>query len=317
MISEEAKYWIRVSDGKKEIDIGEKATLETSNFVLGPEADINFNIRAAWLGKMPDWLKKKCPADTTICTVSDASTFYLSNNSGEWFFNVTLMNSNQSFKIMIGNGSETPISGYISRNKLNEQEQKWKKLQYSRNAIFWQRINLIKANLSQALNLLKNAKQAASDLKKFWEGMVKNEEARLKKLLEEKKKIEADIQRLNTIINNKKNDVRVTITQRTTCDEEHVNLLFAIETEEKKNKRDQQIIDKNLADAKKKRQEKLKELFYWLEASYFYRVFAERLVKNVAALDAATTEATIKGTQTKIKSAFKPIEVTFAAAVAK
>lgn len=147
--------------------------------------------------------------------------------------------------------------------------------------------------------------------------MVKNEEARLKKLLEEKKKIEADIQRLNTIINNKKNDVRVTITQRTTCDEEHVNLLFAIETEEKKNKRDQQIIDKNLADAKKKRQEKLKELFYWLEASYFYRVFAERLVKNVAALDAATTEATIKGTQTKIKSAFKPIEVTFAAAVAK
>merc|ERR1712083_20537 len=100
---------------------------------------------------------------------------------------------------------------------------------------------------------------------------------------------------------NKKNEVKVTITQKQTCDEEHVNLLLAIKTEQEKIDKITKDIAKNLADAKKSRQEGLKKLFYWLEASYFYRVFVERLVKNVADLDKACVDATIKGTQTKIK----------------
>merc|ERR1712084_163243 len=98
--------------------------------------------------------------------------------------------------------------------------------------------------------------------------------------------------------------------QKQTCDEEHVNLLLAIQTEELKIKKKNEEIAKNLANAKKARQAGLKKLFYWLEASYFYRVFAEKLVKNVADLDKACTDA-------NIKSAFMPISVSFASAVSR
>merc|ERR1712151_142840 len=139
----------------------------------------------------------------------------------------------------------------ISRSLLDEQAQKFQKNFYMRNKQFWTQINAIRANLTSALETIKKAKEASKNLKAYWEGMIKTEETKLKKLQDEKKKIEADISRLNTVITNKRNEVKATITQKQTCDEEHVNLLLAIQTEELKIKKKNEEIAKNLADAKK------------------------------------------------------------------
>merc|ERR1712151_462309 len=181
----------------------------------------------------------------------------------------------------------------ISRSLLDEQAQKFQKNFYMRNKQFWTQINAIRANLTSALETIKKAKEASKNLKAYWEGMIKTEETKLKK-------IEADISRLNTVITNKRNEVKATITQKQTCDEEHVNLLLAIQTEELKIKKKNEEIAKNLADAKKARQAGLKILFYWLEASYFYRVFAEKLVKNVADLDKLALTLLLKEPKLKL-----------------
>jgi hypothetical protein len=316
LVHEEAKYWIRVNDSKgKELNLGDKSQGSTANFIIDGFAAIQFDIKSSWMTGMPDWLKKHC--NTNSCTVNTAETFFLSHTAGEMYFNVGMYEKGQSFKIMVSNGSETKESGMISKNKLKKQEQKFEELFYKRNQTFWNQINAIRANLDSALSLLKKAKEAAKNLKAYWEGMIKTEEDKLKKLRDDKKKIEADIARLNTVITTKKNEVTDTMKQKRTCDEQQVNLLLAIQAETKALKAAQKVIDDNLAKAKKAREEAIKKLFYWLEASYFYRVFAERLVKNTKDLAAATLEATIAGTQAKIKSAFMPIKVNFATASAK
>merc|ERR1712045_728014 len=98
------------------------------------------------------------------------------------------MGAGQSFKIMIANGNETKKEGMISRSLLDEQAQKFQKNFYMRNKQFWTQINAIRANLTSALETIKKAKEASKNLKAYWEGMIKTEETKLKKLQDEKKK---------------------------------------------------------------------------------------------------------------------------------
>lgn len=55
-------------------------------------------------------------------------------------------------------------------------------------------------------------------------------------------------------------------------------------------------------------QEYYTKIFYWLEASYFYRVFSSKLVANVGEVAVKFAEAKLKPNSVKLSEVFYPLE---------
>merc|ERR1712032_402942 len=296
--TELANFWLRYNDGKKDIDIGSKNLLSTSTFIVYGSEEIMFDIRADW--PLPKFLEKYC---SSLSTSKKSCSFSIDKN--------------HTFQIMIANGSEDKMDNSICRATLEAMVEEHKKYIYQRNEEFYRIISEIISRLETTLRTFGQMKKIVAENKQYLENRIKEDEEKLKKLNSIKKRIAEEIKNLHTVINNKKNEVKLNIKKNANCQEEIVSINLAILEEEKKKGKEEAKFAKNLKESKERRQKHLKTLFYWLEASYFYRVFAEKLVKDVAALDVATTDATIKGTQEKVIKAFKPITVLFASVSSK
>jgi len=315
--TELANFWLRYNDGKKDIDIGSKNLLSTSTFIVYGSEEIMFDIRADW--PLPKFLEKYCSSLSTSkksCSFSKTMAFILGMDEANFFLQVSI-DKNHTFQIMIANGSEDKMDNSICRATLEAMVEEHKKYIYQRNEEFYRIISEIISRLETTLRTFGQMKKIVAENKQYLENRIKEDEEKLKKLNSIKKRIAEEIKNLHTVINNKKNEVKLNIKKNANCQEEIVSINLAIFEEEKKKEKEEAKFAKNLKESKERRQKHLKTLFYWLEASYFYRVFAEKLVKDVAALDVATTDATIKGTQEKVIKAFKPITVLFASVSSK
>merc|ERR1712160_207842 len=140
----------------------------------------------------------------------------------------------------------------------------------------------------------------------YWK--EKNEKIKidLEKFLKKKEALRKEIEIINANIDRKKTSVLTNQSLKAKCEDELMNLYLQIKAEEAR-----------IAAAKASKAEKVKLCFYYIEASFYYRVFAEKLVKTEADLVIATTGAALTATQTKIKTAFFPVLVNFATTVAK
>merc|ERR1712032_626596 len=90
-------------------------------------------------------------------------------------------------------------------------------------------------------------KKIVAENKQYIENRIKEDEEKLKKLNSIKKRIAEEIKNLHTVINNKKNEVRLNIKKNANCQEEIVSINLAIfEREKKRKKQNLQKISKKV-----------------------------------------------------------------------
>merc|ERR1712032_106354 len=191
---------------------------------MGSE-EIMFDIRADW--PLPKFLEKYCSSLSTSkksCSFSKTMAFILGMDEANFFLQVS-----------------------IDKNHI-----------YQRNEEFYRIISEIISRLETTLRTFGDMKKIVAENKQYIENRIKEDEEKLKKLNSIKKRIAEEIKNLHTVINNKKNEVRLNIKKNANCQEEIVSINLAIFEEEKKKKRKKQNLQKISKKVKKEDKNTLK-----------------------------------------------------------
>jgi len=308
-------FFIRIAGAGpngKSLDIGAGSVQTTDKFVQNGGA-ITFPTTASLKALFPDWMKKKCTNEA--CTFQEIKSFTNLKNEN-YYYQVALLKDNKSFQIIYGAENCYEI-GCVSHSKIYEQTQIYINSFPVRTESFWRTIASMKNDLGTALEFLNALKLDAKKRTAYWK--EKNEKIKidLEKFLKKKEALRKEIEIINANIDRKKTSVLTNQSLKAKCEDELMNLYLQIKAEEARIAAAKVAAAKELALAKATKAEKVKLCFYYIEASFYYRVFAEKLVKTEADLVIATTGAALTATQTKIKTAFFPVLVNFATTVAK
>jgi len=310
-------FFIRIAGAGpngKSLDIGAGSVQTTDKFVQNGGA-ITFPTTASLKALFPDWMKKKCTNEA--CTFQEIKSFTNLKNEN-YYYQVALLKDNKSFQIILTYGAENCYElGCVSHSKIYEQTQIYINSFPVRTESFWRTIASMKNDLGTALEFLNALKLDAKKRTAYWK--EKNEKIKidLEKFLKKKEALRKEIEIINANIDRKKTSVLTNQSLKAKCEDELMNLYLQIKAEEARIAAAKVAAAKELALAKATKAEKVKLCFYYIEASFYYRVFAEKLVKTEADLVIATTGAALTATQTKIKTAFFPVLVNFATTVAK
>jgi len=314
--SESFQFYIEVVGANgKAVKIGEASVQNTDNFVQEVSSAITFPTTAALKALFPAWMQTECT--NQACTFHGIKSFTNLKNSN-FYFQVELNKNNKSFQIVITNGAEVATSPEaVSKNTITQQTQKYANSKPIRTSEFWIAISNMKSNLDSVMEVLTLFKTNANGRTQYLAGVIKVLKASMEKDLKKKEALRKEIEIINANIDRKKTSVLTNQSLKAKCEDELMNLYLQIKAEEARIAAAKVAAAKELALAKATKAEKVKLCFYYIEASFYYRVFAEKLVKTEADLVIATTGAALTATQTKIKTAFFPVLVNFATTVAK
>lgn len=307
-------YYTWEENGKKK-SLGESNPLSINNFVSydSVKVVINLPMRADLFSKLPAFLKSYC--NTDFCKISGTTVFIAQKDENQYF--ALQFKDNKSvthdLKIIVSNAMDGYVAskGTVLQKNLFKvigtyEEQKEKETSaFSKIAIdlkhnlelLSNQLNFIKKNGSKmTVNLEKDLKVYKDDLDKY----QKLKTALETNILNLNKKIAADQEKIT---------LQNTLKQK--CLDEQITILKQIEDEQLEIRKSAEKIKNKLALSEKLKKESILALFYQLEASYYYRVFSERLIKKQEDIDAALTGKNLQTTQNKIINAFFPIPIKF------
>jgi hypothetical protein len=313
--NQNANYYINVEGANGKVaDIGATTPQTQPDFVSQAGA-FTFLTREAWNSRFPAWLKSMCTS--TSCTIKNIQSISVQTGSDDlWFFQITILNK-KTFKIILTNGGLQQLNNQFPHVKMLEIVTKFTIAKVKRTQQFWQQVDSVLNQVAQTIDAVAAIQQTNEKRKTVIKENVAFYQGQLNAHIATKKQLTQTIATLNSAIDAKKQQVSARQTDKSRCWQEFVSINLRIENEQKRIENVKANIATQLAKAQENKTKTLKNIFYWLEASYYYRVFAERLVKDVAALDVATADAAITATQTKIKNAFLPIPIAFATNASK
>ena len=315
---QDAKFFINVKGANgKESDIGNNIDTKVStSFVDELSSAIFFPSSDTWNAKFPKWLKDQCTA--TTCTLTNALKISQQVDKDSRFYFEVNMKSGNTLKIVITNGGYGDSCGTYSAQKMATVITEFKSSQKIFSQRFWEKSQQVVSALTSLLDDLTRLKAKNEYRANMIKGNIAKNEKTIDTCLKKKKDLNKAIAALNASIDEKKTKVSNTSASKLKCVNEYINLNLAIMNEITRIANKKASIAKALAKAKANKAKYLKSLFYWIEASFYYRIFAEKLVKDTQALDAATlAPANLKTTQAKITRAFHPVPVYFADDAAK
>jgi len=314
--NDDAKFFIVVKGANgKESQVGSADPKSTNVFFDSVANAFIFPSSEAWNAKFPKWLKDQC--NSTTCTLKTVSSVTRTENGSDQFFNLVINDQNK-LKVNLTNGSWVSGCGVYTVNRMQATITDFNNAKQIFGENFWHRQTQVVLALKNAFYNIGELKSHNKKRAEFINRMITENQKEADKYVKVKQALNEAIAALNGQIDAVRTLISVTTSRKARCTSEYQNLNLQIITEEKRIAAKKVEIATNLAAAKLKKKIYLKGLFYWIEASFFYRVFAERLVKDEAALDAATlTPTALKATQGKITNAFYPVPVTFAELSAK
>lgn len=309
-----------VLKGQKPISCGGTyAYKSTNNFNL--DNNVSFPIDASW--PLPKEFKSTyCSTYPGYCLVTDVKAFNLLQ-ANEYYYAVTYTSKagkEEKFHIIITNGGEVTTTGFMG--KIGKPQMQAMADQYK---------NARASNIEFFLRKVNEIIQKSDYVIKDYEGIVSIQNKKNKplqdNLKEGKKYLENALNRKNTLVNEiaalnakiAQRDITIANTQsdREKCINELITLTQNLAVEEAKVAAAEAKKKADIAAKKAEKAKVIKKVFYYLEACYFFRVFAEKLIKAEADVDAALTGAHVKTTEKKLQTAFYPIKVQFANAGTK
>lgn len=310
------QFFISVMGANGKInEIGASSVQNTPGFVQDVSASISFPTTPTLKALFPQWMQTECT--NQACTFHGIKSFTNLKNSN-YYFQVELNKDNKSFQIVITNGARVSYSPeVIPEDLIAKQSQIFASFKPARTQRFWNAITSMKDHLDAVMRTLNAFKIDVKGRTDWFKSQIALLKTDIGKQLKKKEALKKEIEIINANIDRKKTSILTKQSLKAKCEDELINLMLQIQAEEKRIAAATAAAALELSNAKKNKAEKIKLCFFYIEASFYYRVFAEKLVKTEADLIIATTGAALTATQNKIKTAFFPVLVTFAGVVAK
>lgn len=298
-------------DGK---EIGGGSTMMLNKFVT--DRKVQIEIESAWFNALPkEFTSVFCPNQNYITmklSDIDAFTFVKTAVGGEFVINYSQKDQKKSFAIVIQNAGNQADDFTVSYAQCNKQEDMFKENSKQLTLNLNKELNEIIGVINQVLDSIaafrKEADVKQTQIKRQLDKYTKA----YKKLLEDKAKLEARITEVviriaarQTEINGLKSDLQKTRN-------EMVNASIALSLFKKIANEAEAQKKRDIERITKKRQGEIEQLWYYLEAAYFYRVFPEKLIASQVDIDNAINKANMATTKAKIAKAFYPIKIEFA-----
>lgn len=319
-------YYLSVigADGKEKIIGSETDTKSTSSFIgtggaCSPMSPVNVIISPNWFSKLPGWMQKYCSSNS--CHFKTVTTLTYQQNAETLFQYTVNLAGGKTFRIILINGTDSTSNSngnnQVDKNHINYQVVSHKQFNHTCLENLSTSIENIIDPLTKLLADLSLMREKASTLITVNKGRIKIAKDDLDKKNATKKKLVDAITILNSTIDKKNSDVKRKLCSKSKCKDELVSIRMSIVAESKLIEKEKKAIAAALEKAKNGKKKAIKNLLYQMNASYFYRVFAEKLVKGEAELITATTGNALKSTKSKIVKAFFPIAIEFSSLTAK
>jgi hypothetical protein len=307
------EYYLEFKENGKTITSGSFDNNESTNsFNLNDQ--IFFFIGSNWA--LPSEFKKNYCSQGPRCTVDKIKSLNLMKSDNYYFVvNYTTKNGKaDSFKIILVNGAELTSEDdwTVGKVELEKMANVFSTQKLSNYQYFAEKVNLIIGNCEKVVKTYQRILSIFNKEKKRRDLEYNEAKKTYEKYVSDKQKLEQEIKALNDKIAARDIEISNTLSDKEKCINEHISLVKELNIEEIIY---DNAVKKKAEDLAKLRAEKaqtIKRVFYFLEASYFFRVFAEKLIKAEADVSAALTGAHIKTTEQKLAKAFYPIKVQFA-----
>lgn len=300
------KWYLETSDGKK---LGENDSLSTMSFIN--KNMVTFPVSFPMFAGLPADVKGSCKPG--VCEFKEVKTFHLQELQDLYKFKVVFNNGtkNVTFYIVITNGADLPQAGLVSKERMIKEETTFSQNNRSENSFFLDYCVKAQKSAAEAARLFtiiknKNANKL-EEYKKIYDGYKKEYDNYLK----QKQQLETEQAALLAKIAAKKEELNNTIQSAKSCETEVIELITKIQTLTDIVKAKEAARKKKIDDLTKAKAQCAKEFYYFIEAGYFYRVFAEKLIAAEADVENALSGNNLKTTKNKITKAFYPIKVVF------
>lgn len=299
------KWYLQFADGKK---IGENNSVSVMSFVN--KNMITFPLSFQMSTAIPADMKNYCKFS---CEIKEVKTFHLEDYQDAYRYKVVFNNNGKDvhFYIVITNGADLPQDGLVSKERMIQEETTFKQNNRTENKFFIEALvqgQQAAADAAKHFALIKDKNvNKLNEYKKTYEEFKKEYE----KYLKQKQQLEAEQAALLAKIAAKKEELNNTIQKAKSCETEVIELISKIQNLQEIVKAAQAARKKKIDDLTKAKAQCAKEFYYFIEAGYFYRVFAEKLIAAEADVENALSGNNLKTTKNKITKAFYPIKVVF------
>ena len=307
-------YYTWEENGKKK-SLGENNPLSINKIVSYDSIKvlINLPMRTDLFSKLPAFLKSYC--NTDFCKIS-GTTVFISQKDENQYFSLQFIDK-KSVTHDLKNIVSNAIDGYVNSKgtviqsdlldviDTYDTQKRFETSAFSKIAID------LKHNLELLSSQLRTIENNGSGNTETLKKNLKMYKDDLEKYLKQKIALETNILSLNKKIAADQEKINLQITLKQKCLDEQITLLKQIEDEQLNMARTEANIKNKVALNEKLKQDSILSLYYQLEASYFYRVFSERLIKNKEGIEPALTGKNLQTTQNKIINAFFPIPIKF------
>lgn len=301
------KIYLQI-DGK---DIGKDDQTICSYFLRRNYLDIQIN--PSWKSSLPTYMKCNDYSCEIPFKVLNNFVYQGNGDNGEFVIQLTDKSVKREFKIIITNVANYVSNDTVSVSRCQQEESKFVSLYSEKMKEIQEPIQRVVLNIEDVIRTLdvysRDVKEQLDRLK----GELSNMQRRWKMAEEDKAKIDKQLTEVvlkistrNMLINVIKSDIQKNDNDRASAG---VALAYHIALIKKK-EQDKANLIKKLTEQKNVQ---IERFFYYLEASYFYRVFPTKLIAAQSDVENAINKANSDSTKSKIIKAFYPIKVQFSA----
>jgi hypothetical protein len=309
-------YEYYLSNDKNEFKELEKAdSLKSAEFIYANDGGyLAVSMNDSIYKKCPLWFQGYCKYDHHCRFPINVISSMISITTIPPYFNVDIVGKDGKkfqFKINFTNVDESGVEPAIDLYSLPNFTERFEDLRTELSKDFSDNIHAANLDISDIIRYLKKLK----DLKKKSDD-VDEELKKPKKMLEEAnaehKRLTESMATIQKQIATNLKETNILVVKKIDCLHQLQNTFSEIDVEEIKNKKDRNSLDLLINENKVEKDNREKLLFYWLEASYYHRVFGEKLLKSENDVPAALLPENFVVFTNKIKNAFYPQLVTFA-----
>ena len=290
--------------------VGQDTPLRSSKFFMNNA--LILSMTNAVKVNLPAWLQSYCKTDNQCSFAASNLTSFTQLENGDSYFLVGIKGDDKkTHKIQINftNVSKDFARDTIPTFKLSAITGEYANLNSGLRQAF---NDVTQSAANHILKIRTNLEQLIESSVYSLNTQLKDLKTQIEEFITKKETLTKELTNIQSQITTNAKDIQKKKDLKSLCLEELQNIIIEISAEEKIIKSKKEEKELKIAENKVKKEGAEKVLFYWLEASYFYRVFGEKLVKSEKDVPAVLLPENFTVFSNKIKSAFYPRQFLFA-----
>lgn len=285
-----------------------KITTPTKYTLSFPYSQSDFN-------SFPDALKNFCTGGNCVITTANMLQYFENTDGGYFQIDYTYKKQNRAVYLFVQNTSDDPNCDpydYYPKLYLKKQAEQFKIESATVSDRFYEILSSMEVSCQRAITYLNQIKSTIAEGRASVEKEIKRIQDRLDHYRKEKQQLEQSINISNKQIAELETKVNTALSDKRKCEEEKVDLNNRIEAEKIRIQQEKKKIADFIKQKEQERSDAVTQLFYRFESAYYYRVFAEKIVKTPAECTTAVDSKHMESTKEKLTKAFFPIKINFA-----